>query len=39
MVSNKNWGREKEGGDVRSDGVCLLKSPLGVMEPCCPEDG
>ena len=24
-LSNKSWGKKKEGGDVQSDGVCLPK--------------
>ena len=32
-------GKKKEWGDVQSDGVCLPKSPLRVMEPCFPGDG
>ena len=30
---------KKEGGDVRSGGVCLPKPLLCVMEPCFPGDG
>ena len=32
-------GRRRKGGDIRSGGVCLPKSSLGVMEPCFPGDG
>jgi len=35
----KSWGKRGEGGDTWSDGVCLPKQPLCVMEPCFPGDG
>lgn len=28
--------RRRRGGDVQSDGICLLKSPLCLMDPCFP---
>jgi len=35
----KVGARRRKKGDVQSDGVCLPKSPLHMMEPCCPGDG
>ena len=35
----KAGGRRRKRGDIQSDGVCLPKSPLCVMEPCFPGDG
>jgi len=32
-------GEEGGRGDIRSEGICFPKSPLNVMEPCCPGDG
>lgn len=44
--STKAGGKEEEGGDVQSDGVCLPKKPLRVMGPaflgaaeCLPANG
>jgi len=39
MPSNKGWEKREEGGDVLSDGACLPKQPLHVMQPCFSGDG
>ena len=38
-LSIQSWQKKKEGANVQSDGVCLPKQPLHVMEPSFPRDG
>lgn len=38
-VQHITWEKKKKGREIRSDNVCLPKSPLYVMEPWFPEDG
>ena len=38
-VLSKKIRRKGGRGDVRSDGICLPKSPSHVMKPCFPRNG
>lgn len=37
--AHKTRGRRRKGDDIHSDGICLPKSLLSVIQPCFPEDG
>lgn len=37
--AGKTQGKEEEGGNIRSYGVCLPKQALGVLSPCFPGCG
>ena len=39
MLSVYSWGKKEEQGDIQSDGDCLPKEWLRVIEPCFPGDG